>query len=169
MLFTGPECSGKSTMTAWCGEQYNGVTVPEYARIYLDNLNRNYEFEDLLSIANQQLELESVISNKGGYVFCDTSLLVIHIWMMEKYDKSLWQQGFDTDYLSTYNLIFLCNPDIPWESDPQRENPMDRMRLYESYSNELLNLGLDFIPLLGSLEERKQIVKRSISLKELNQ
>ena len=32
-------------------------------------------------------------------------------------------------------------PDIPWESDPLRENPYDRIKLFEIYKMELDNLG----------------------------
>ena len=38
-------------------------------------------------------------------------------------------------------FYLLCKPDIPWESDPLRENPNDRIKLFDIYKMELDNLG----------------------------
>ena len=161
-LFTGPECSGKTTIAAWAAGQWNGTAVPEYARLHLQTLNRAYEFEDLLAIANQQLLLEKLAERKGRLIFCDTSLLVLHIWMMEKYGKSLWEQGFDFHHLHDFDHVYLCVPDMPWVADDFRENPDDRRRLFELYTAQLNLYGVSFTTLSGSEENRKGVLQNSL-------
>lgn len=164
-LITGPECSGKSSIASWASDYWGGICVPEYARIHLHTLNRPYEFEDLLVIANQQLLLEKLAERKRKPIFCDTSLLVIHIWMMEKYGKSLWNQGFDMYHLHEYDHVYLCVPDMPWEQDAYRENPMDRGRLYTLYESHLESYGITFTRLSGLPSKRNRILLNSLAHK----
>ena len=48
----------------------------------------------------------------------------------------------------------LCKPDIPWQPDPQRENPSDRDRLYARYEAELTNRGCLYSICEGSAQAR---------------
>ena len=42
------------------------------------------------------------------------------------------------------DYYLLCYPDIPWEYDPQRENPNDRVELFEIYRAKIVSLGVDY-------------------------
>lgn len=147
----------------WAAAQWGGTCVPEYARLYLHTLNRPYEFEDLLVIANQQLLMEKLAERKGRPVFCDTSLLVIHVWMMERFGRSLWEQGFEWYHLHEYDHVYLCTPDMPWEQDDLRENPTDRSRLYSVYEAQLHLYGVTFTTLSGLQEDRKRVLLNTLS------
>jgi nicotinamide riboside kinase len=160
-LFTGPECSGKTTIATWAAGHWGGLVVPEFAPLHLQNINRPYEFEDLLVIANQQLMLEKLAERKGISIFCDTSLLVIHVWMLEKYSRSLWEHGFDYHHLHDFDHVYLCRPDMVWESSDFRENPEDRSRLFELYQAQLNLLGVSFTILEGPEEYRKETLRSS--------
>lgn len=48
----------------------------------------------------------------------------------------------------------LTHIDVPWQEDPQREHPTKREELYAIYKNELINLGLPFLELVGDENER---------------
>ena len=50
VVFTGPECSGKSTLSSAIANKFNLPLVKEYAREYLNNLNREYNYSDLIKI-----------------------------------------------------------------------------------------------------------------------
>ncbi len=162
-LFTGPECSGKTTLTEWAARHWKGICVPEYARLHLHAINRPYELEDLLEIANQQLKLESLASRKTSYIFCDTSLLVIHIWMSEKFGTSLWDHGFDVNHLHLYDHVYLCSPDMDWQEDELREHEKDRQRLFDIYRNLLTDYKINFTIMDGLHESRKEKLKLSLS------
>ena len=54
IVFTGPECSGKTTLSKEIAKHFNLVWVQEYARQYLENLERSYNYYDLKKIAQGQ-------------------------------------------------------------------------------------------------------------------
>lgn len=154
-IFTGPECSGKTTMAKLSYEKWGGEVVWEYAREYLDALGRNYTFDDLESIGQQQIKLEEDKANKSPFIWCDTDYLTIAIWSREKYKmehtdlKSLWQKQLHSD-----RYYFLCSPDFPWAFDPQREHPEQRLYLFEKYKTELEALKLPYRVLQGPVDKR---------------
>ena len=54
----GPESTGKSSLCKELAEHYSCLWCPEYAREYLTIHGMNYSYQDLLTIAKGQLELE---------------------------------------------------------------------------------------------------------------
>ena len=152
IVITGPESSGKTTLAEQLAAHFHTLHVKEYSRIYLHNLSRPYEEADLFNIAKGQLASEEVAKAKvKDLLICDTSLEVIKIWSEVKYNHchpwilEQYQQ-------QQVNLYLLCSPDIPWEYDPQRENPADRNVLFKRYQHELT--GKSVIEIRGSREER---------------
>ena len=91
----------------------------------------------------------------------DTEMLVLKIWFQEKFRKNseviqslLIRQEID--------FYFLCKPDIPWEEDPLRENPLDRDRLFLEYQQLLNAMELPYRVISGSIENRKKQIKESL-------
>ncbi|MBP9080400.1 MAG: ATP-binding protein [Flavobacteriales bacterium] len=163
VVVTGPECSGKSTMSQALADHFGVPWVPEMARPFLDELARPYVESDLRSIAELQLytEEERALEQDPGtpdLLICDTDLITIRIWGEEKYGRShpwIVKQTQER----TYDLWLLCMPDIPWVYDPQRENPHDRDRLFEVYRKTLERLGKAYVVISGEVDERlKQAV-----------
>ncbi len=154
IIFTGPESSGKSTLTAAVSKHFNGKMVNEYARGYLENLKRNYEERDLLHIAKGQMFSENKAAKQAdSFLFCDTDLLTIKIWSAVKYGRcDDWIEAQIQQ--CTERIYFLCVPEMPWEPDPLRENPNDRMVLYQLYVEELKRRGFLYYELFGSHQER---------------
>ena len=58
-------------------------------------------------------------------------------------------------------FYLLCKDDIPWEEDPQRENPNDRVDLFTSYKQELDNLGHNYFIVGGENRIENSISKIS--------
>src|SRR5678815_576241 len=54
----GPESTGKSTLCSQLAEHYHTMWVPEYAREYLEKNGMGYSYQDLLTIARRQVDLE---------------------------------------------------------------------------------------------------------------
>jgi len=157
IVLTGPESSGKTTLARQLAEHFHTNHVREYAREYIRSLDRKYREADLIEIAKLQLESEGLIApHSGKLLFCDTDLLTIKIWSDYKFKKTdPWiLQQIDRRY---YDLYLLCAPDIPWEADPQRENPNDREELFEIYKNELHAYNKNYVEIKGSFEERLQM------------
>lgn len=162
IVITGPESTGKTTLAQALAKHYQADWVREYARIYIDNLSRPYQEEDLLTIAKGQLASEEVAKAKvNKLLICDTSLEVIKIWSEVKYSRchpwileKLRQQKVD--------LYLLCVPDIPWKYDPKRENPDDRDQLFLMYKAELK--GKNYTEIQGERKERLQISTQAIDV-----
>lgn len=160
IILTGPESTGKSTLAKQLAQIYNTVWVPEFARTYLEGLNRPYRADDLLKIAQGQCDLESFFSKKTNqYLFCDTSMLVMKIWSEYRFGKC--HPWILEQLENEENAIYvLCGTDLPWVYDEQRENPNDRKELYEKYLSELNFYQKEFIEVAGSQEVRvSQVVK----------
>ena len=60
----GPESTGKSSLCKQLAEHYNTLWCPEYAREYLMTHGMNYTYDDLLTIAKEQVELEEKYESK---------------------------------------------------------------------------------------------------------
>ena len=153
IVFTGPECSGKTELSTLIANQFGFGLVREVARAYLERRGNTYDFEDLLEITKLQHAEEIKISIENVNICADTDLLTIIIWSEEKFGKvdpmipALWQAN-------TPDLYFLCTPDIPWTYDPQRENPYDRDRLFDIHQHILQEHNLPFYIVEGELENR---------------
>ena len=164
IVFTGPESSGKTTITKLAADSFKTVWLPEYSRTYLNRLDRPYKAADLVKIAEGQLLAQQVFEKKyaqHSFLFYDTSLLVIKVWSMFKYGF----YNFKLEQLLRQNLpdaFFLCDWQIPWEFDPLRETPNDRGELYEIYKKEIMALNVPFIELKGAKNERLALLKEYI-------
>lgn len=150
----GPESSGKTTLSNQLVTHFSGVVVPEFAREFLDAKGGMYEEADLITIAENQLELENrIISKNTGPIFCDTDVLVVMVWYQFKYRKrnkeleKLFDQQHPRKYLLTY-------PDLDWEPDPLRENPNDLLQIFKMYEVGLKTIGADYRVIKGKVDVR---------------
>jgi NadR type nicotinamide-nucleotide adenylyltransferase len=167
VVIIGPESTGKSTLAQELADHFGCLWVPEFAREYLEKLNRSYTFDDLFKIAKGQIDLENELSQGSKELLvCDTDLNVIKIWSKHKYGKvHPWIE--DQIKMRKYDLYLLTDIDIPWQDDPQREHPDPAMRLYffNLYRRILEGSGLPFCIISGNEIDRKktaiEIVKKS--------
>ena len=149
VAITGPESTGKSTLSQQLAAHYNTLWVPEYARTYVETLDRPYTLLDLDLIAKGQLALEAQIQEKANRIlFSDTDLLVIKVWSEHAFGKCpdwVLQKLKQQDY----NLYLLMGVDLPWEPDPQREHPHLRQYFYDWYKRELEALQVPYLEISG--------------------
>ena len=154
IVITGPESTGKSTITKQLAAHFKVEMVSEYARTYLQKLNKEYSQNDLTEIAKGQIAIEdNALESNSKFIVCDTSLEVIKIWSEFKYKSC-------DSFISTSlrerqpNLYLLMKPDLPWEPDPLRENPANRQELFDLYKNELVTSKVPFYEISGNGKER---------------
>lgn len=156
IVIIGPESTGKTTLARQLSEHIGCPMVEEYARAYIDGLNRPYQKEDLLEIARGQLKLEDQFNNSNArYLFCDTDLRVIKIWSNLKYhDVHPWILYQIRQ--RQYHKYLLMDIDLPWHPDPQREHPHSRQRLFDIYREELESSVVPFTIISGTGHQRLQ-------------
>ena len=164
IVVTGPESTGKSTLCEQLAAKYKTEWVPEYARKYLTELGRPYNYDDLLLIARGQLEQEDRITAalKTPLVFIDTDMYVMKVWCEFVFGQC---HSFILDEIvkRKYDAYLLCNTDLPWVADDLREYPdLDaRERLYHIYKDLMINQSSIWIDIRGEYDER---LKTAISL-----
>jgi NadR type nicotinamide-nucleotide adenylyltransferase len=175
----GPESTGKSTLCELLARHYNTQWCPEFAREYLLTHGMNYTYDDLLYIANGQLEMEDKYIEKvrkserpkvrktvsSGLtdlpsfrlLFIDTDMYVIKVWcefVFGKCHKWILEQIINRKY----DLYLLCNTDLPWIKDELREYPdlKTRDQLYYIYKDIMINQSTPWVDISGDYDERLQ-------------
>lgn len=155
-LFTGPECAGKTTGAMEFANLIDGRYVEEVARGYLERHGPDYTLHDVIDIGKLQLQSEAQYASDDKDIVCDTSLLVLYIWIKEKFDREIWSVAEVRAHLASFDLVVLCEPDIPWLDDGLRENPHDRHRLFDVYRSFLEENDVPFVKLFGDNSFRKE-------------
>lgn len=152
---TGPESTGKSWLAQHLAGHYKTPWVPEYARKYLESINRPYTYDDILVIAQKQFEEENSLALNSDLLFCDTDFCVTSIWCNVKYGK---YHQWITEKLEQnhYGLYLLCDIDLPWQYDPLREHPEMRATLFGMYQDLLSCRGFNYRIVSGTGDERLQ-------------
>ena len=156
IIVTGPESSGKTTLCKVLSTHFKIPFTEEYAREYLNNLEGDYTQSHLLEIAKGQL-----LSEHNAQIL-DTDLITMKIWSNYKYgncDRWILEQ---IEKQKTENRFYLlCKPDIPWKTDPLRENPANREELFKIYKGELEKLHHNYFIVEGEERIKNSIAKIS--------
>lgn len=155
VVISGPESTGKTTLAEQLARSFGTVWVPEYARGYVNNLGREYDYQDLVHIGRRQIEeLTDQYDSARQFVFFDTGLIITRVWFLERYqtcpafiDRAIREIPVD--------LYLLCQTDIEWVNDPVREHSgLDRERLFNRYQDELIRYGASYRMIEGRGESR---------------
>lgn len=164
IALVGPESSGKTTLANQLAVHFGAELVAEFAREYIDTLNRPYTKEDVTFIAKQQVESENrAIKSGNPIIICDTDILVVKVWRVVKWGDtdSLVENRFKNQ---EERLYLLLRPDLPWEADSQREHPTERNELFAYYEDYLIQAKKRFAIVEGLGVLRLENALRAISL-----
>lgn len=154
IVITGPESTGKTTLTEKLSVHFQCPMVEEYARQYLEQLDRTYRQADLLEIAKGQIKMEDHYQDTNvPFLFCDTDLRVIKIWSDFKY-KNVHPWILDQIMERVYHGYLLTDIDHPWVPDPLREHPESRQQLFNLYHEEIKSSGVPFTIISGAENQR---------------
>ena len=149
--FTGPESSGKTTLSKAIAEKINAKYFPEFSREYLTRKNGIYTKADLDEIALGQFNF--IDQNDYDLQVYDTEMFVIQIWSEFKYNTCS-NKIIELTEKQQIDHYFLCSPDIPYEEDPLRECPEQRDELFEIYLNKLTTYKVPYTIVKGTHFER---------------
>lgn len=165
IAITGPESTGKSTLTSYLAQVLNGREIPEYARDYILNLGRPYKYSDIEHIAEYQINTYvNLTSENSGILFFDTWLIITKIWFREVYARVPdWLISALNTYKMDYYLV--CSPDIEWIKDEVRENGGEkRLKLFDMYISEIENLKVPYKIIKGEDQQRLLSAKAAIGV-----
>jgi NadR type nicotinamide-nucleotide adenylyltransferase len=170
IVVIGPESTGKSTLCEQLAQHYKTQWCAEYAREYLLKHGMDYNFDDLLTIARGQIEVEDKHTESmvnGGWsvdhkapvspslLFIDTDMYVMKVWCEFVFGRC-HQWILDQIALRKYDLYLLCNTDLPWVPDELREYPdfESRERLFRIYKDIMINQDTQWTEIKGNYDER---------------
>ena len=175
IVVIGPESTGKSTLCEQLSVHYGTAWCREYAREYLLKNGMDYTFDDLLTIAKGQLQLEDEATRQvygntmpsgkktsdQPLLFIDTDMYVMKVWCEFVFGKC---HSFILDQIveREYDLYLLCNTDLPWVKDELREYPdlENRNKLFHIYKDLMINQHKPWAEISGHDGER---LKQGIS------
>lgn len=156
----GPESTGKSTLAAELGRHYATVVAPEYGRTYTEAFGTEITAEDLRNIvAGHQASVRAAIRQANRVLIEDTDPVMTGVWsnmLLGTRDK--W---FDR-YCDYPDLYLLTDIDVMWEDDGTRYFENDRQRFFDMCEQELINRGVKYVKVSGSLEQRMQTAIQAI-------
>ena len=171
IVIIGPESTGKSSLCEQLSEHYQTAWVKEYAREYLLQHGTDYNFDNLLDIAQGQARLEdtalSTLDEKYSaasedqynkrLLFIDTDMHVLKVWCEFVFDRC-HRWILDQVVARKYDLFLLCNIDLPWVKDELREYPdlETREKLYHHYKDIMINQHIPWVNISGNYAERLQ-------------
>lgn len=164
IVLIGPESTGKTTLALKLAKHYHTVHVPEYSRMYAENqllLNKLLTKNDVIPIAEGQMQLENSLTPKANTVLvCDTDLLETKVYADTYYPEALFPDLEKYARQNTYDLYFLTDVDVPWKSDPVRDQPHDREKMLLAFENALKACNKPYVLLTGPTRERFELATK---------
>jgi nicotinamide riboside kinase len=164
IVISGPESVGKSALCKQLAEDFKANAISEYARDYVEQLNRPYAYFDLVNIAHKQKEeFEKAKSSKEKLIIFDTGPEITKVWFEELYQKV---PKFLNDFLekSEPDLYLLCQTDLEWKYDKTRENNgAKREYLYKRYKTIIKKQNFRYAEISGFGQKRFINAKKALA------
>lgn len=157
IVFTGVECSGKSTLSLQMQKHFSFPLVSETARTYLEKQDNKYQYKDLEKIARLHAHNIKKASMDNKMVLVDTAFYVLKIWSEFRFQKCA---SFIEDCLAHFSASYiLCAPVCTWQADAQRASPdeSERALLHKMYKEYLIKNNENFIEVAQALRKEKAI------------
>lgn len=156
----GGESSGKSTLAQALAAHHHTSYVAEYGRELWDKKAGALIYDDLLSIAQRQIEREEQqarIANR--FLFCDTTPLTTLFYCRELFGRA--PPALEKLAERPYHQVVLCAPDFPFVQDGTRRDEDFRQRQHAWYLAQLNARGIEPFVVAGALQSRlEQISSR---------
>ncbi len=143
----------------------DGIYVAEAARDFLEAQDGEYVEADLPKIWNLQKKAEDAArASSASFIICDTGPEVIRVWAEVKYGHCPEEVAIATRE-RPYDLVLLCQPDLPWAFDKLREapEPGQRKLLFERYKSILKGKNNHQIQGRARLAQALKLVQKYIS------
>ncbi len=162
IVATGSECTGKTTLAEALAQHYQVPWVPEFARRFVTEKGAPPVFADVEAIARGQVALEDdVAATTSTLLIQDTDLLSTVVYSHHYYGACpAWVEAALLERCA--DLYLLAGIDVPWAPDGnQRDRGDRRQQMQDLFRQALLDRGLPFCEIEGSVEAR---VERAVGV-----
>ncbi|MFW5499894.1 MULTISPECIES: AAA family ATPase [unclassified Maridesulfovibrio] len=154
VVLTGSECTGKSSLAAKLAEHYKVEFVPEYLREYFTLKKGILTVDDVIPIAQGQLQYETDAADRGyNPLICDTDIISSIVYAKHYFGEcpSWLEDRLKELHRSIY---LLCDIDVQWQADGQRDMPEEREYMQNLFISELNSRNIPFQIVSGPLTQR---------------
>jgi NadR type nicotinamide-nucleotide adenylyltransferase len=154
IVLTGPESSGKTTLTEQLAAHYHAPWAPEFVRVFAAQKGAPIAFSDHGPIARGQMALEdAALALQPPLLFHDTDLMSTVVYCLHYFGRCpAWIEEAARSRVATHYL--LCHPDIPWVADGVRDRPAQREELLGLFQQTLDRLGAPWSAVTGEGHQR---------------
>jgi NadR type nicotinamide-nucleotide adenylyltransferase len=166
VVVTGSESAGKTSLASALAAALHVAWVPEFARAYAESTARPLDAADVAPIARGQVASENAAIARARdaarpLVVLDTDLVSTTVYA-EHYYGSCPEWIRDAARARLGDLYLLCLPDLPWEADGVRDQPLARRELHQRFRRRLEGFGALVLPVYGAGEARLAVAHAAI-------
>lgn len=156
ICITGTESTGKTVLAEHLAKHFDCPLLEDVSRKYIAELTAPYTQEDVLTIAQKIIKAETIMrSETNAFFISDNDLINIKIWLMY-YNWSVPDWLEEVILQTNEDVFLLCEIDLPWQADEQRQNPNDRAELFVQFKQALEQLKVNYHIVNGQGKERLQ-------------
>ena len=130
IVVTGPESTGKTTLSQRLAEAANAEWVPEASRVYAERKGGELLASDVAPIAREHIHLADAAEERARasgrtLLVLDTDLLSTVVYSRHYYRMvPPWVERMERARRA--ELYLLCDIDVPWVPDGIRDRPSNR-------------------------------------------
>jgi HTH-type transcriptional regulator, transcriptional repressor of NAD biosynthesis genes len=152
---TGSESTGKTQLAERLAQHYRTSWSREFSRDYAAHKGAPLDASDVEPIARGQMRAEDdVLQRAREIAVLDTDLVSTVVYAEHYYGSCPeWVKRAARERLS--DLYLLCDIDVAWVADPQRDRPHARDEIQRAFENTLEQFGARYALLQGTWEERE--------------
>ena len=155
VTFIGAESTGKSTLSLKVAAHLGATWIPEYGRLYCEQVRSVVDQRDMDLIVLGQMALEDWgMRHAPRLLVCDTDVLTSCIWN-ERYFNH-YPDWMSREFEKRRSDLFLvCDIDLPWVADDIRDSGGERRRwFHRRFLEELRARHLPHVLVSGNYAER---------------
>lgn len=163
VVFLGAPSTGKTTLAERMAREHETVWTPEYGRAYWEKhqVNRRLAPGQLVEIAEGHREDEErLLAQADRTLFTDTNALTTRLFALHYHGAARKRlETLATEAASRYDLVFVCDTDIPYADTWDRSGDMARQSFQKRVIGDLVVRKIPYFLLRGDLETRVRTVK----------
>ncbi len=149
----GGESTGKSTLCEALAEALDTVYVEEYGRARWEQKQGQFDYLDMLHIAQTQLRQEQeLLPLARDWMVCDTTPLATLFYSLQLFGRADPQLRVLAD--THYDYYLLCADDFEFVQDGTRQDATFRAMQNRWFEHNLARRGIRWRRLEGSLQAR---------------
>lgn len=167
VVFLGAPSTGKTTLAAQMAKCHRTVWMPEYGREYWEKhqTDRKLSLGQLEEIADGHLEREErLVQEARGTLFVDTNAITTYMFSLDYHgDATPRLTQLAEEAASRYDLVFVCDADIPNDDTWDRSGDVHRQLFQKKILADLRVRRIPYFGLSGTLEERAEKASRILA------